>query len=491
MNFPKTLILFAVGIFLISSASAMVLGGLWQNNADSIIITSGNSVSFSIDFGSMHSPSNIGATLYNSNDIAVWQKNYNNLVNINLISDTIPQTNLTPGNYELILNGNDAANYPDSDTLYLTVNFLPNSAPVITSSPVTGVNEGSNYSYDFNATDADNDTLNYSFTQFPSWLSINSSTGLISGTAPSILVNTSYPITVQVSDGQASATQTYILNETDITSITPDTTFPVVNLNLPNNNSLSNISAITFNATASDNVALANVSLYINGTLNQTNSSGLNNSNYLFTLNLSNGTYSWNYQACDTSGNCIFSSNRTLTINTSASDTISPYIQFISSTPANNSSLSQNYIPVNITSSDASGIQNITVRLYNSAGLIDTQISASSQFFYNFTNLNSGTYYINATAMDNAGNVNSTETRKIILSTGGSSSSGSSGRTVHSYLDVYEDQYQEQLNQTNPSISLTEKETSSKNEGTILFLIITAILIIGLGITVFVLIRKR
>jgi hypothetical protein len=89
----------------------------------------------------------------------------------------------------------------------------PNYPPEITSTPTTTqVNEGDTYSYDVNATDIDGDTLTYSLPLFPSWLSINSSTGLISGVAPQVDSDTPYDIEVGVSDGiNPIVTQNYTL----------------------------------------------------------------------------------------------------------------------------------------------------------------------------------------------------------------------------------------------------------------------------------------
>ena len=167
-------ILFALSVFLISNASAVVLTGVWSNNASSITINSGNAASFIVDFGSMNPPVSISESLYNSNNQLVWQKSYSGLTG-SYVSDVIPSSYIPAGSYQLIVNGNDAKKYPDSDTLSLTVNpTVPpaNNLPVITSSPVLSVNENSSYSYDVNANDADGDTLTYSLATAPSWLSI-------------------------------------------------------------------------------------------------------------------------------------------------------------------------------------------------------------------------------------------------------------------------------------------------------------------------------
>jgi thermitase len=85
-----------------------------------------------------------------------------------------------------------------------------NDAPVITSAPVKNAVDGQAYSYNVNATDEDGDTLTYSLTQKPTGMSIDSATGVISWTPGTTAVG-EHTITVKVSDGQASDTQTYTL----------------------------------------------------------------------------------------------------------------------------------------------------------------------------------------------------------------------------------------------------------------------------------------
>ncbi|MDE1849008.1 MAG: hypothetical protein KGH55_03170 [Nanoarchaeota archaeon] len=99
------------------------------------------------------------------------------------------------------------------------------------------------------------------------------------------------------------------------------------------------------------------------------------------------------------------------------SDTIAPSVNFVSPTPSSGSTINTSYLPVNLTASDfGSGLKNITVYLYNSSSvLVQNSSGTSSPLFYNFTSLANGTYYINATAFDNAGNSNSTPTISMIV----------------------------------------------------------------------------
>jgi hypothetical protein len=85
-----------------------------------------------------------------------------------------------------------------------------NNPPVITSTPVTTATEGIAYSYDVNATDADNNTLSYTLSAYPAGMTINSANGVISWT-PSGTQAGSRAVEVSVSDGQAATTQTFTI----------------------------------------------------------------------------------------------------------------------------------------------------------------------------------------------------------------------------------------------------------------------------------------
>ncbi len=104
----------------------------------------------------------------------------------------------------------------------------------------------------------------------------------------------------------------------------------------------------------------------------------------------------------------------TYTIN----DVTPPNINFQSPTEENDSQLTRNYIQVNVTASDGKAIDKITLKLYNSTSLVQTNTSSTSPLFVNFTNLPDEFYYFNATVNDTSGNVNQTETRVVSTDTG-------------------------------------------------------------------------
>jgi sporulation protein YlmC with PRC-barrel domain len=178
---------------------------------------------------------------------------------------------------------------------------------------------------------------------------------------------------------------------------------------LNKNNILANITS------TDDGIGLANI------TISLYNSTGLYNSttttdselNLNFT-GLVDGIYYFNATACDILNNCNYTETRNVTV-----DLVAPTIQFDSPTETSSSIIGRKNILVNISSVDStSGLASITLRLYDFGGLINTTVYSISPLDINFTLYSDGTYYFNATACDNAGNCNDTETRNVAISTG-------------------------------------------------------------------------
>jgi len=95
-------------------------------------------------------------------------------------------------------------------------------------------------------------------------------------------------------------------------------TYPTVSINSPVNAYNSTSQSITFNCTASDAIHIQNVTLYINNTLNETNTSGINNTAYIFSKTMAEGFYNWTCESCNnlTTPLCTNATSRNLTINT-------------------------------------------------------------------------------------------------------------------------------------------------------------------------------
>jgi hypothetical protein len=84
----------------------------------------------------------------------------------------------------------------------------PNNDPIITSTPITTTSVGITYTYNVDATDYDEDILTYTLTTPPAGMTINPSSGLIIWTPTE---EGDYPITVKVSDGKSTDTQSFII----------------------------------------------------------------------------------------------------------------------------------------------------------------------------------------------------------------------------------------------------------------------------------------
>jgi PGF-pre-PGF domain-containing protein len=94
---------------------------------------------------------------------------------------------------------------------------LPEMPPEIKSSPLTEAYEDSLYSYDVNATDPNGDMLYYSFLEAPKDMEIGIQTGIITWLPLEKDVGL-HTVIINVSDGEMSDTQEYILEVINVTS---------------------------------------------------------------------------------------------------------------------------------------------------------------------------------------------------------------------------------------------------------------------------------
>ena len=128
----------------------------------------------------------------------------------------------------------------------ITVNAQPNTAPVISGSPAASVTDGSAYSFQPSASDANGDTLAFSITNKPTWAAFSTVTGLLSGTPGSANVGTYPSIVISVSDGKATTS----LAAFSITVNAQPNTAPVISGSPAT--SVSAGTAYSFRPTASD-----------------------------------------------------------------------------------------------------------------------------------------------------------------------------------------------------------------------------------------------
>ena len=183
---------------------------------------------------------------------------------------------------------------------------------------------------------------------------------------------------------------------------------PSVTLNLPINDSNITIPTVEFICNVSDDLNLTNVTLILDGVANETNSSGVNDTNYTFTKIINEGDHTWTCNASDNSSLTTQPGARDFNVNTT------PFIEFITPTIANNTNLTDNAIPANINLTETL-FDNLTIFLYNSTELNDSITFSNLTRFFNFTGLADGTYFLNATMFTNTSQTNSTVTREYTI----------------------------------------------------------------------------
>jgi len=268
----------------------------YSDETQSKTIELGESITFNADYFSMNPPMTISAQIYKGGSLVYTFLNTGS--SAKTYYNTYSYTPTSSGSFEIRVIGTDKIN-TDSEFLTLTVNSVVppvNHAPVITSVPISQVNEGTSYSYHVIATDADGDTLVYSLTEHPPWLSINSATGVISGTAPFVSADTNFDVEVEVSDGTATDTQFYTLKVKNICET--DTIPPVITVLGSNPVTVTQGSLyVDVGATAFDNVD-GDITSHI-VTVNPVNTNVI-------------GTYTVTYNVEDAAGNHAVQKTRTV-----------------------------------------------------------------------------------------------------------------------------------------------------------------------------------
>ena len=200
---------------------------------------------------------------------------------------------------------------------------------------------------------------------------------------------------------ETSGSNTYVDTDYIYLEITYSSV-PTILLSLPSNNTNLSNSINYFSANFSDNYGLKNTTLYMwNSTgSNFTNSTLITNTinSTNLSLNLSDGTYTWNYIVFNNMGNSNWSSNNyTITI-----DSIAPSISI--TTPSNNTNSTNTNLNINFTRSD---LHLNNCWWTNNSGINNYSLSSCE----NITNItwNQGTTNLIAYANDTFGNINSSQ----------------------------------------------------------------------------------
>jgi len=191
-------------------------------------------------------------------------------------------------------------------------------------------------------------------------------------------------------------------NSTETRNITLNAQLPGISISYPSNTNY-NHTVISLNSTATGSSLSTCWYSLNNGVTNTTFTCNTNITGILS----SQGSNTWKVYVNNTFGD-LASDSVTFSV-----DSINPSIQFVPNSETSGTTVNRNTLNVNVTSSDTN-FKNVTVYLYNSTSLLFTNSSNLTTFNLTY-NLVNGLYFFNATAFDNIGNSNSTETRNVTL----------------------------------------------------------------------------
>jgi len=189
---------------------------------------------------------------------------------------------------------------------------------------------------------------------------------------------------------------------------------PGVQLVNPANNTVTRNQLGVFTYIPDDDFNISNCTLVLNYQTNQTNATIIKSTQNNISTSLLEQNYNWSIFCTDTYNNTNHSETRQLAV-----DLTNPAIAFAGGTSENDTHAARDWIFMNITY-DETNFANTTFVLHNSSmDLVNRTVFTNRSTFLNITSLpnTNEIYYYNVTVADNAGNKNSTETRRITLDT--------------------------------------------------------------------------
>lgn len=205
-------------------------------------------------------------------------------------------------------------------------------------------------------------------------------------------------ITVEIND---TTTPSYI----DFVGLTPGNGTGLVRNDFP------------VNVSVRDNYNISSITIFIlNSTQNviniSVNASANASSIYMNFTNYTEGIYYVNASVNDSARNMNISYLRTIYLDRTTPSSI----EFGSGTPANGVNQSKSNIDFNISFSDAVAINSVLLEVFNTTGRQNHTVKVinAASYYYNFSYLADGIYYINATVNDSVGNFNSTVSTRAI-----------------------------------------------------------------------------
>ncbi|MEX1049699.1 MAG: S8 family serine peptidase [Akkermansiaceae bacterium] len=183
------------------------------------------------------------------------------------------------------------------------------------------------------------------------------------------------------------------------TSVPGDTTAPSVAITSPADGATL-AGTLNVSLSASDNVGVTKVELYIGGVLHGQSTSATASFSWNTTNSL-DGAYTLEARAYDAANNIASKSINVTVKNSTLADTTAPLAAITS--PADGSTLKGKTVRVNVSASDDLSLTK--VELYIDGKLFGTSSSESSSFSWNISKVSAGTHTLQAFAFDAAGNI--------------------------------------------------------------------------------------
>ena len=203
----------------------------------------------------------------------------------------------SPGEYSASVKVRDSeGDVAESAPVRIVILERLNRPPVIISTPVPYAQVGEEWSYEVSAFDADGDNLTYQLVKPPYWLSINRSTGRVSGVPPASQTGL-HDVLVRVKDPNGGlADQSFVLN---VTEILPSGLRPGCTISRPADGERVNGRVLVEGAASNGIRALLKVEIRVDGS-EWTAVSGLRNWQFsLDTRKMENGDHSIEVRAFD------------------------------------------------------------------------------------------------------------------------------------------------------------------------------------------------
>jgi chitinase len=235
------------------------------------------------------------------------------------------------------------------------------------------------------------------------WMSSSSSASPSFSWNTTNYANGSYTLQAKAYDAAGNVGTSGSVN-VSVLNIAPDTTAPAVQILSPADGStLSGLN--TINVSASDDIGVAKVEWYVDGTLSGASASPTPAFSW-DTTQSTNGTHALLAKAYDAAGNIGTSSTVSLTVQNTVSTPAPPVVSITA--PSTSSTITQKNTKVYVSASDSAGVTKTDLlvdgKLYTSLTMSPPAANWNPVFTWNTSKLSRGSHTLQSVAHDTSGN---------------------------------------------------------------------------------------